>query len=366
MKRKSPIILSLDDAIRNCTMAIKGRGGFTYYYRFFQNQIKLYTRNTLFKNMAMCQSGIYFDFISDGCEISLDCARLQLADSVLPSVFTMSMEEIRCNLKSLVSQYQQEAPIIKYTDHLCLHIEDGQHFIKPPVNGKVTFEFDNPDNKQLKMRLYMPVFPFTAIKNLATNGTFISADVERKAFMLCLGDSITQGFNAEDPSTTYVIRLQEALNANALNQGIGGYYYESQALVDLEKLVERPRLVTVAYGTNDWSCIPTLDQLRLNVRSYYERLLELYPDVPIVVFTPWWRGDIDEPKSMGSFSDMTEALIASIPKAENITILPGLDIPSHDRSYLQDNWLHPNAEGFKVFAQAMLPVIRKAIGRDYL
>ena len=49
--------------------------------------------------------------------------------------------------------------------------------------------------------------------------------------MICFGDSITQGYTSKFSSLSYVNQVARALNAEVVNQGIGGYYF-NEATID--------------------------------------------------------------------------------------------------------------------------------------
>ena len=53
-----------------------------------------------------------------------------------------------------------------------------------------------------------------------------------------------------------------------------------------------PDLITVAYGTNDWSCKPR-DMLVRDAEECLDGVRRLWPQVPLVVIGPLWRGDQD-------------------------------------------------------------------------
>ena len=77
--------------------------------------------------------------------------------------------------------------------------------------------------------------------------------------LLCLGDSITQGMDARGPASTYGVQLARLLDADLLNQGVGGHIFDVDA-IDPD-LPFQPDLVTVAYGTNDWSRELTAEEI---------------------------------------------------------------------------------------------------------
>ena len=67
--------------------------------------------------------------------------------------------------------------------------------------------------------------------------------------IIFIGDSITQGYDAVFASQSYANKMAYMLDAEIVNQAIGGEIFRP-AILD-EKLPFAPDLITVAFGTND-------------------------------------------------------------------------------------------------------------------
>ena len=355
--------LELERSGRNYLGFLEGDDGYCSFIRFTGGQLRLYGADPLFRNLSMCSSGVYLSLVTDGDRLSFDCRTLELVSQILPAIAELGWDGVKEIIRGLTKKIEQRAPLPKPREKFDLVTDDGQRVSRMPKNGHLTFDFRNEAHRLMKLRLYFPVFPYVAVRRLESNGR-LEPDTTTLPRLLCLGDSITQGFNAVHPSLTWTSRLADLLGLDALNQGVGGYYFDAASLDGLEVLAgegpSRPRLITVAYGTNDWDLVPALPTLRAKARAYFEKLAVLFPGVPVFVLTPIWRGDIDRPKACGNFDDVARALAEEAGRHPDNRVIDGLDIAIHDRKFFQDNWLHPNEEGFRLMAGHLFGVIGSA------
>lgn len=171
--------------------------------------------------------------------------------------------------------------------------------------------------------------------------------------ILFLGDSITHGSTTAFASMTYAHQVARALDAEIVNQGIGGEGFNPHA-VDMDLYFE-PDLISVSYGTNDWSHNPSHAHFVGVVNGHLAALRDRYPETPIVMILPIWRADYTlTTKKVGSFADAREAMKAAAERF-GITVVDGFTLVPHLRSVMEDNRLHPNEFGFQFYAENLLP-----------
>ena len=192
----------------------------------------------------------------------------------------------------------------------------------------------------------------------------VSGDVEPigeiRPRLLFLGDSITQGCLSAHPAQTYVNLLAETLGFEAINQGIANCWHLSEHLTGIGEMSE-PHLITIAYGTNDWSTLPTLAAIRENIRAYYRRLNDAFPGKPIFAISPIWRADMDETRACGSFDQIKLIIEGEAAVWPNMTVIDGLSISPDHSAFYSDLYLHPNEAGFAIMSQRLAEII----GRSY-
>ena len=178
--------------------------------------------------------------------------------------------------------------------------------------------------------------------------------------ILCLGDSITQGYDAYHSSLSYVNRISEALDADILDQAVGGEIFD-QKILD-EELPFDPDLITVAYGTNDWAVQPNKETFLTAAEAFFKRIKEIYPDKKIVYISPIWRGDYQRPfgnqdTQVGAFDESVKALQA-LAKEYGLFVVEGIPLTPHISDFFADQILHPNDLGFGFYAENLLQALR--------
>ena len=125
-----------------------------------------------------------------------------------------------------------------------------------------------------RVTVYFPcLFGPSIISAQLDDGAEFTPVIPSEKFLF-VGDSITQGYISEFPSLTYPNLLCSALDAECVNQGIGGAYFLDGDLD--EDLPYAPDRVFVAYGTNDWS--HGYDIVG-NATVYLEKLCGIYPQL---------------------------------------------------------------------------------------
>ncbi|MDD4083578.1 MAG: SGNH/GDSL hydrolase family protein [Sphaerochaetaceae bacterium] len=357
-------ILHVDDlkaSAHNCLDFIKMKKGYTLFLRFTSNQLELYKDDILFENMSLCSSGIYLSLCTRGNKLSFYCRPFSVLRNFAPTLKKLHKADFKKLQKDLAKQIKERA-IMPTSFTFDLEINEDQIISKKCQKGKITFYFKNKNHSNMKLKLYFPVFPYAAVKNFRSNHSLHIAPISNKT-MFCLGDSITQGFNTVQITDSYVIKLANRLGYDALNQGIGGFWFDSRALEGLESL-DKPELITIAYGTNDWQHFDKYETIEKNVELYFKTLNSKFPETPVFVITPIWRADIDKDTKAGSFMAITMLIEGKAKKYSNFKVIRGIDIPIHNRHYFRDNYLHPNKEGFTIMAAYLGENIRKTLSNQ--
>ncbi len=347
----------LAKAAHGCLNVITLPNGCTAFRRFTSAQMAEYSRNYLFKTLSQCPSGVYLALKTNGTELSFKVS-LESGRIYVSALAGMSLGE----WKSAFSSLSRSAPgsiRMSMKDDFDVLAKDHPVISARLRKGRITIPIGgNPGGSVLPVKLYLPVFPFVAICDVDSDGdVWPDMDSQNRRTCYCFGDSITQGFNAHNPSQTYVSILGRKLDMEMLNFGIGGYYFEADSLAGMESL-PKPDMIIVAYGTNDWAMLPSLAEFRRKAAEYFKALSRLYGGIPVYVITPIWRGDMHELNPpMGSFETMCEALKEEAGLYSDNRIIDGLSFPMQDRGLFGDRFLHPNSHGFAIMADC----IEKAI-----
>ncbi|MBE6580361.1 MAG: hypothetical protein E7650_01965 [Ruminococcaceae bacterium] len=170
--------------------------------------------------------------------------------------------------------------------------------------------------------------------------------------LLFIGDSITQGWAADYDSFSYAWRTTRHFNAHSVIQGIGGAYYH-ESTFDVPDF--DPDAVILAYGTNDFSHYKSLTEMQVHLGAYLDLVKQAWGNKKVFVITPIWR-DKRDGKAMGSFEEC-RALVASEAKTRGFTVIDGLTLVPPLAVFFRDEYLHPNDEGFSLYAENLVAVL---------
>ena len=194
-------------------------------------------------------------------------------------------------------------------------------------------------------------FPQSAIPDLDTieveDDASVAPPKPKGRRYLAIGDSITQGMNARGSASAYPIQLAKLLNAELLNLGVGGHIFDVDSLD--EELPFEPDIVTVAYGTNDWTREITREDIAETVDAYLRRLSKMVPGADVFVLTPIWREIGNEVRAGGTLVEFSSAIARTAAVFGNVTIIDGTTLVPN-RSDLLPDGTHPNDEGFLHYA----------------
>lgn len=300
-------------AAQGCARVTETEDGIQFY-RFTKEQEEFYrTYNSDFHRKTFSTAGVRLEFVTNSRSLSLETS------CTLASSRKNAYHDIFCNGKAIA--------------HLGGDIVEGE---KISFNG--SFELEDG----LKtIQIYFPWTSKSVLRSLELDDAASFSPVKHPNNVLIFGDSITHGYDAYYPSQTYASILANKLNANARNKGIGGEIFVPQ-LLDFDEDFD-PSVITVAYGTNDWSHRP-LDELENSIKDFYTKLSQKYPNAKIFGISPIWRSNEKEAKPAGKFTDVhgrMERLTADLP---NVTIINGYYLIPHDKTLFTDG-LHPNAAG---------------------
>ena len=184
------------------------------------------------------------------------------------------------------------------------------------------------------------------------------APVKKTRKLLAYGDSITQGYDAEKPEEAYIVQLANWLDAELVCKAIGGERFCPQLAQLCE--VEKPDLITVAYGTNDWA-VSEREEFLSDSAEFFRILAKKFPDTPVVALAPIWRADMYRQTKVGNLTEVAPHYQSIAQTLENMTVVDCMDFVPHDTGCFHDLKLHPNDRGFQHYADAVIEKVHSAI-----
>lgn len=205
-----------------------------------------------------------------------------------------------------------------------------------------------------RVTLFLPSHEIGVIESLTLDD---GAEVIPHKFdmkLLFIGDSITQGWDSYYDSMAYAPRVASFFNADSVNQGIGGSFFNEDAFDSIDFT---PDATIVAYGTNDWGYRKSLESLFDHATAHLSLIKDAFGKngKPIFVISPIWR-QVSSDKLMGSFDECRETIIKAA-EALGLIHVNGLSLVPHDSDFFADKTLHPNDLGFSIYAEKLTRAI---------
>ena len=217
--------------------------------------------------------------------------------------------------------------------------------------GRHTQVFDLGAGEK-EVEIFLPWSADTLLEELSLADGATIIPIKRDKKLLCFGDSITQGVCARLSSARYASLLADGLQMEEYNKAIGGERFIPKLATFKEEFA--PDLITVAYGTNDFTKV-SFELFEQNCFGFFQNLRQTYPDTPICAITPIWRKHQDRPE-FGPFS-LVEQTIRAACAEQKIHVICGYNLVPHQEELMADAILHPNDEGFAIYAENLLKEI---------
>ncbi len=319
--------LSLNEikAVTSGAVRFFEKDGAISFSRFTEKEEAIYSYDEGKRLRAISTPGIRLWFKTDATELNLGILVREKARPYF-SVEVFSNEEFIGEIK-------------KHPDNLPNGKYPGEEF---PI-GAYEKSFALGDGEKL-IKIILPGTVKTELSYLELSGESYAEPFKFKKKALVYGDSITQGFDALNPSRVFSVRLCDYLDADGINKAVGGAVYnpelpKSETFSDID-------YVFGAYGINDWIMGTDKETYTANCRGFWESICKKYQSAKKYLITPIWAKLWEEEKTMGNLSDMhriTEEAVSGLP---GIQIINGLELVSHNKDLFGDENIHPNSLGF--------------------
>lgn len=333
------------------------KGDLLYAYRFTKNQRECFQKDVMFDVLSQSSSGVTLEFKTTGNHLNIKLKRSKFSSLVMIALKRLGFKKLldmALVARNRIVTYGHKSKIVDYIE---VFVANQLVYSSRLNKNVIKIKFENDQHVHLPVKIYLPLYFPIGIHSIHSNGKIEPLE-EIKDTWLALGDSITQGFNANQPTRNYVQRLASKLNLNVINQGLGGHYFEAESL---DFVSNQLKLITVLYGTNDYEVYNDLKIIKKNISTYFERLAFLYPKVKIIVITPIWRKDYDDYLSIQALDQIREEIIKVAKKYPLIDLIDGLSLLEHNDKYYADGFLHPNQLGFEKMTLNLYEQIKSKI-----
>lgn len=299
-------------------------GGYIRFRRMTDRQADAFcAQNKGFLIKTYATASVYMDFMTDSELVRLHYGAVRNGSS-----------RNNCNFDVLVNS------------NLYMHITDTPD----SEGGIINISLDGKENR---VQIFFPNLANPGVEYMEIkDGAFITPNPPKKT-ILCHGDSITQGYDATFPCSSYVNLLARHFDAEVINQAIGGARFNADVV---EKISKTPDFITVAYGTNDWSSGD--ENFERNVKAFLQRLCSFYPTTTVYVILPIWRKDNDKITLVGTFKKAVDYIRKTANEFDNIKVIEGDILVPHNEALFWDGYLHPNDLGFKFYADNLIKELK--------
>lgn len=320
--------------IANGVVDVTEENGAIQLHRFTEAQRHMYkVTDEGFYKKCFATAGIRLEFVTDSRSLSLS---VQCTAGSSRTFFNHDIYvngEHRWSLGGDVKGYSDDEPCVVCGDY---DLGEGEKTVK----------------------IYFPWSVCSKILSMELDDGCSLAPVSHARTMLMFGDSITHGYDAADPSHSYASRVADAMDAFAVNKGIGGEVFRPALAAIPEDIT--PDIITVAYGTNDWGG-QKKELFDAYSYAFYTLLSHNYPNAKIFAFSPVWRGNWDKVTNVGPFMRVLERLNEIAAKIPNMTVIDCTDFIPHDPEMFSPDVLHPNDKGFAHYAEGVIREIGRYI-----
>ena len=305
-------------SITNGALTIEERDGYYRFERYTEEQKAAYENRQRSYIRTSATSSIVLDFYTDSENINFDYEIDRLNMIMADYMFFDVWED----------------------DVMTYHI--GAYSTEPM---KTTANLSLSKGEK-RVRIYLPnIFKMNISAPILDDGAYFRP-AEKKKCALILGDSITQGFDANFPSMSYPNILARDFDLYMVNQSIGGEIFLPESLGT--KPLFDADIITVAYGTNDWlGGSPDFEA----IEEYFDKLATLYPRAKKFYISPIWLKDIDKTPGGISFYD-AKSRFEKCADDKGFSVVEGLKIMHHTEGMFSDGE-HPNDLGFTQYAKLL-------------
>ena len=303
--------------------------GYVQLLRFNDSDNEPFTSHPLYRAMAKTSASVCLRFVTKS-EAVLEIRRYN------PSLLVKAGEQAL----DFASLYGRPLDLSETLDVSV----DGVLSHRPLASGRIAFEAGHD------VAVHLPLHHQVGIR--------IEGNVEPVAkparTLVLLGDSIVQGVGIHHPSQNLGGRIGSLLGVQVLNQGLAGAMINAKFVQKLE-MASPVSSILISLGTNDWTIRETLAEIRGEMFALLGRVRKFYPKVPVLLLTPLYRTDILQNKPMGTFGQLTQALVQATKCFPAVEVADGLSLSLRDA--YDDQFLHPDQKGIAFLAKTLAPLI---------
>lgn len=216
------------------------------------------------------------------------------------------------------------------------------------------------------VRVYLPESFEVGLESVeAVDGQI--APAPRGPSWVVYGDSISQGWSVSLPGRAWPTLVADGLGLDLVNLGFAGSA-RGELLTADAVAHSKADVVTLAWGTNAWSSLPTdVAQISATMRLFLTAVRQGLPEAPLIVVSPIVRPAAEEtPNRFGAtLSDLRAAVedavlrFADRTADKRLVLVEGRSLVPPEE--LVDG-IHPGDDGHRSLARGTAPAVASAVG----
>lgn len=315
----------------------------------------------LYKQMAACTAGVRLEFETDASHV-----RVEVTLGKVPRGTAAVLDDVARHAGSapdpgVVSVEVDDLPPVA---------------MRPDERDAIEIDLAAPDDapdtpatlpgmgRRRRVRVWLPCLVSCAVRDVSCDGGYLEAVPERDV-LLVLGDSISQGFAADQPADAWPALLARETGMELLNQGIGGQVFQPGTLWGLEAL--DPAVIVVEFGENYRYERCAASAVGRDVRAYLSEVALAWPDTPTwVLGVPPHTEDVYPTHARSCFAEVDGLIADAAARHDSMTLVDASALLDEGRlaELLADGSDHPGTRGQEMFARRLLSVMGLGAEKD--
>lgn len=308
----------------------------------------------LFKQMAACTAGVRLEFETDASRVSVEVA----------------LDRIPRGTAKVLDDVARHCGLAPDSGLLSVEV-DGLPPVPVRPNERDVLEIDLAGiegrkeqrtalpgmGRRRRVRVWLPCLRGCAVRDVSGDGGYLAAVAERRP-LLVLGDSIAQGFVADQPACAWPAILARRTGLGLVNQGVGGQVFQPGTLWGAERL--DPAAIVVEFGENYRYEPCSASVVRREARAYLDEVARAWPETPTWVLSVPPHSEETYPTHARSCFAEVDAIIAEAAgRHASMRLVDFSTLFDEGRLdvLLADGSDHPGREGQEAIAERLLRVM---------